>query len=70
MLPKLPYVGGVGRSAVDNYWSSSQNDANNAWDQNFSNGSQNSNNKNNTNCVGLSGVFNTAPDVHRLPSVG
>ncbi len=40
-MSKLPYVGGVGGFAADNYWSSSQNDANNAWNQNFGNGNQN-----------------------------
>ena len=32
-------------------WSSSQNNINNAWIQNFSDGRQNNNNKNNTNSV-------------------
>jgi hypothetical protein len=32
-------------------WSSSQNNNNNAWNQNFSDGRQNNNNKNNTNSV-------------------
>jgi len=32
-------------------WSSSQNNNNNAWNQNFNNGNQNNNNKNNTNYV-------------------
>jgi len=32
-------------------WSSSQNNNNNAWNQNFNNGNQNNNNKNNTNSV-------------------
>ena len=32
-------------------WSSSQNNNNNAWNQNFNNGNQNDNNKNNTNSV-------------------
>ena len=33
------------------YWSSSENDTNNAWVQNFDNGNQNTNNKNNTRAV-------------------
>ncbi len=33
------------------YWSSTENDNNNAWEQNFNNGNQNNNNKNNTNRV-------------------
>ena len=32
-------------------WSSSENNSNNAWNQNFGNGNQNNNNKNNTNSV-------------------
>ncbi|MDR1586440.1 MAG: hypothetical protein LBS57_03165 [Treponema sp.] len=32
-------------------WSSSENNNNNAWNQNFSDGNQNNNNKNNTNSV-------------------
>ncbi|MEI6623348.1 MAG: hypothetical protein WCP28_15715 [Actinomycetes bacterium] len=51
ILPKLPYVSGVGGFAADFYWSSSQNDANNAWNQNFDNGNQNNDNKDNTNHV-------------------
>lgn len=42
---------GVGGFASGNYWSSSENDANNAWNQNFNNGNQNNNNKTNTNYV-------------------
>jgi len=39
----------VGGFASNNYWSSSQNNSNNAWNQNFDNGNQNdNNNKNNT----------------------
>jgi len=38
----------VGGFANDNYWSSSENNSNNAWNQNFNNGNQNDNNKNNT----------------------
>ena len=33
------------------FWSSSQNNNNNAWNQRFSDGNQNNNNKNNTNSV-------------------
>ncbi|MEI6067369.1 MAG: hypothetical protein WCP96_08520 [Methylococcaceae bacterium] len=42
----LSYV--VGGFANNNYWSSTENDSNNAWNQNFNNGNQNNNNKNNT----------------------
>jgi len=35
----------------NNYWSSTENDTNNAWNQNFNNGNQNNNNKNNTLAV-------------------
>ena len=35
----------------DWFWSSSQNNSNNAWNQNFDNGNQNDNNKNNNNNV-------------------
>jgi hypothetical protein len=38
----------VGGFADDNYWSSSENNSNNAWNQNLNNGNQNNNNKNNT----------------------
>jgi hypothetical protein len=38
----------VGGFADNNYWSSSENDNNNAWNQNFNNGDQNTNDKNNT----------------------
>lgn len=42
----------VGGFANNNYWSSTENDNNNAWKQNFNNGNQNNNNnKNNTNYV-------------------
>ena len=41
----------VGGFVDNNYWSSSEYDANNAWNQNFNNGNQNNNNKNNTNYV-------------------
>lgn len=37
--------------AADNYWSSTENSATNAWNQNFNNGNQNNNNKNNSNYV-------------------
>jgi hypothetical protein len=33
------------------YWSSTENNANNAWNQNFSGGGENNDNKNNTNQV-------------------
>jgi len=49
--PKHPSVAGVGGFSTDNYWSSSENDDNNAWNQNFNNGNQNNDNKNNTNYV-------------------
>jgi len=48
-LTSLFYV--VGGFANNNYWSSTENDNNNAWKQNFNNGNQNNNNKNNTNYV-------------------
>ena len=41
-------LGGFGGSW---YWSSSQNNINNAWNQNFSDGNQNNNNTNNDNSV-------------------
>ena len=41
----------MGGFANNNYWSSSENNANNAWKQNFNNGNQNNNNKNNTKYV-------------------
>jgi hypothetical protein len=50
---------GVGVFAAESYWSSSQNDANNAWNQNFDNGNQNNDNKNNTNRVRPVRVFTT-----------
>ena len=49
--PRLPPECGVGGFAADNYWSSSENNANNAWNQNFDNGNQNNNNKTNNNRV-------------------
>ena len=45
------YNNGVGGFADNNYWSSSENNANNAWNQNFNNGNQNNNNKNNNKRV-------------------
>lgn len=36
---------------ADNYWSSTENDATNAWNQNFNNGNQNRNNKDNSRRV-------------------
>lgn len=41
----------VGGFANNNYWSSTENDNNNAWKQNFNIGNQNNNNKNNNNNV-------------------
>ena len=35
----------------NNYWSSTENDNNNAWNQNFNNGNQNNNNKDNNKRV-------------------
>jgi len=46
-----PSVAGVGGFSTDNYWSSSENDANNAWNQNFNNGNQNNYYKDTTNYV-------------------
>jgi hypothetical protein len=46
---KTPLFNVVGGFANNNYWSSTENDSNNAWNQNFDNGNQNNNNKNNTN---------------------
>jgi len=48
---KTPLFIVVGGFANANYWSSTENDANNAWNQNFNNGNQNQNNKNNDNNV-------------------
>ncbi|MGA1545205.1 MAG: DUF1566 domain-containing protein, partial [Saprospiraceae bacterium] len=39
------------------YWSSTENNSNNAWKQNFNNGNQNNNNKNNNNRVRAVRVF-------------
>ena len=50
-----PLVGGFSNN---NYWSSSENNANNAWKQNFNNGNQNNNNKNNNNYVRCIRPFN------------
>ncbi len=47
----------MGGFANNNYWSSSENNANNAWKQNFNNGNQNNNNQNNTNYVRAVGGF-------------
>ncbi|MCF0126637.1 MAG: hypothetical protein HUJ68_12970 [Clostridia bacterium] len=41
----------------DWYWSSSQNNTNNAYNANFNNGYMNNNNVNNNNCVRLSASF-------------
>ena len=54
---KIPYIHKnafiyyVSGFAGGNYWSSTENNNNNAWKQNFNNGNQNNNNKNNTNYV-------------------
>ena len=41
----------VGGFANNNYWSSTENNYDNAWKQNFNNGNQNNNNKDNNNYV-------------------
>ena len=46
---QTPLFNVMGGFASNNYWSSSEYDANNAWKQNFSNGNQNNNNKDNNN---------------------
>ena len=51
-------AGGFG---YDNYWSSSENDNNNAWNQNFNNGDQNNNNKDNNLRVRPVRVFKQDP---------
>ncbi|HOW16325.1 MAG TPA: hypothetical protein PK443_01290 [bacterium] len=48
---RTPLFSGVGGFANNNYWSSSENNDNNAWNQNFNNGNQNNNNKDNNNNV-------------------
>lgn len=48
---KNTFMKRCGGFAANNYWSSSENNANNAWKQNFNNGNQNNDNKNNTNYV-------------------
>jgi hypothetical protein len=48
---KIPLLIVLGGFSSDNYWSSTENDNNNAWKQNFNNGNQNNNNKNNNNNV-------------------
>ena len=45
-----PHQRGLGGFAAENYWSSSETNSNNAWNQNCSTGNQN-NNKDNTNRV-------------------
>jgi len=50
-LIKTSLFSGVGGFANNNYWSSSENNDNNAWNQNFNNGNQNNDNKNNNNRV-------------------
>ncbi|HAT8965604.1 TPA: DUF1566 domain-containing protein [Legionella pneumophila subsp. pneumophila] len=44
---KTPLFNVGGGFANDNYWSSTENDADNAWNQNFNNGNQNNDNKGN-----------------------
>lgn len=54
----------------DNYWSSTENNSNNAWKQNFNNGNQNNNNKSNTNrvrCVRRWTIRRQSPSARRLP---
>jgi len=46
---KTPLFIVEGGFSPNNYWSSTQNDANHAWDQNFDNGDQNNNPKSNDN---------------------
>jgi len=41
----------VGGFIANNYWSSTENNTNNGWNQNFNNGDQNNNNKTNANYV-------------------
>ncbi len=52
-------LGNIGNFADDYYWSSTENDNNNAWKQNFNNGNQNNNNKDNTNNVRAVRAFQT-----------
>ena len=40
-----------GMTVANNYWSSTSNDPNNAWNVNFNNGNANNDNKNNNNYV-------------------
>ena len=65
-LTSLFYV--VGGFANNNYWSSTENDNNNAWKQNFNNGNQNNNNKNNTNYVRAVRGFKQSRKCLRLAS--
>ncbi len=53
----------AGAFSYANYWSSSEYDANNAWNQNFNNGNQNNNNKNNTFSVRPVRDFKHSPTV-------
>ena len=53
--------------AANNYWSSTGNDNNNAWKQNFNNGNQNNDNKNNTNY--LRSVRGFKQNNYTLPSI-
>jgi hypothetical protein len=48
---KTPLFIVAGGFANNNYWSSTENNANNAWNQNFDNGNQNNDNKDNNNRV-------------------
>jgi len=57
MLPNS-FTFNVGGFSNNNYWSSSEYNANNAWKQNFNNGNQNNNNKNNNNYVRCVRTFN------------
>ncbi|TAL51853.1 MAG: DUF1566 domain-containing protein [Methylovulum sp.] len=60
----------VGGFAGAWYWSSSENDNNNAWNQNFGSGDQNNNNKNNTNAVRAVRDFKQSDLSLTLQSVG
>jgi hypothetical protein len=54
---------------ADNYWSSTENDSNNAWNVNFNNGNVNNNNKDNSNrvrCVRGKLVFTSFAMIFKL----